>query len=97
MTISSPKPLTVLALVQLRLDVEAAMQKAGHSLGPADRAFFDPLEADEDFLQSWMAEFGIEDDFDEMRRRAETKFPPSDPRGRSNSRRPLHRDEFPGA
>ena len=80
MTISSPKPLTGLALAQLRLDVEAAMQKAGLSLGPVDRAFFDPLEADEDSLQSSMAELGLEDDFDEMLSRAETNFPPSDPR-----------------
>ena len=54
MTISTPKPLTALALTQLRLDVEAAMQKAGDSLGPVDRAFFDPLEDDEDCLRSSM-------------------------------------------
>ena len=80
MTISSPKPLTALALTQLRLDVEAAMQKAGLSLGPVDRAFFDPLDADEDSLQSSMADLGLEDDFNEMFSRAETTFPPSDPR-----------------
>ena len=81
MTISTPKPLTALALVQLRLDVEAVMQKAGRSLGPVDdRAFFDPLDADEDSLQSSMAELGLEDDFDEMFSRAATRFPPSDPK-----------------
>jgi hypothetical protein len=80
MTISTPKPLTALALTQLRLDVEAAMQKAGHSLGPVDHAFFDPLEDDEDRLRSSMVKLGLEDDFDEMRSRAEARFPPSDPK-----------------
>ena len=47
MKILTPKPLTALALTQLRLDVEAAMQKAGRSLGPVDHDFFDPLEDDE--------------------------------------------------
>lgn len=79
MTISTPKPLTALALTQLRLDVEAAMQKAGDSLGPIDHDFFDPLEDDEDRLRSSMVRHGLEDDFDEMRSRAEAKFPPSDP------------------
>ena len=56
------------------------MQKVGLSLGPVDRAFFDPLDADEDYLQSSMADLGLEDEFDEMFSRAETNFPPSDPR-----------------
>ena len=80
MNISTPKPLTALALVQLRLDVEAAMQKAGDFLGPVDHDFFDPLEDDEDRLRSSMVRLGLEDDFDEMRSRAEAKFPPSDPK-----------------
>src|SRR3954453_4796528 len=79
------KRLTALAHAQLRLDVEAAFQNAGrHSPLPIDKEFFDPLEADEDELRKTVGTLAV--NFDEMRSRAEARFPLRHPRSAERGR-----------
>jgi hypothetical protein len=68
--------LSTLALTQLRLDVEEAMQKGGHeALGPLDREFFDPVYFCESSLEFHMDRIGLRNEFARMRARAEARFP----------------------
>jgi hypothetical protein len=68
--------LSPLAMAQIRLDVEAAFFQAGRKTSvPVDIDFFDPFELGEDELQAEMSSLGRVNDFDEMRARAENRFP----------------------
>jgi hypothetical protein len=72
----STKPLSALALTQLRLDVEAAVTEAGRSTRePLDHEFFDPLMIDDERLEDEMSQLGLLDQFHEMRKRAQERFP----------------------
>jgi hypothetical protein len=63
-------------MAQVRLDVEAALFKAGRkTIAPVDHDFFDPFELNEDSLRDDMCSLGLADEFDEIRKRAEARFP----------------------